>query len=371
MPRGGKPVVRVEPLWTRVERNRLKVTLFLVTFLVSSATLFSLALTFAPVAFGALALMIVEAQATYSPLTYGGYLSAVARLSWVSLAVFALSLSVGAVAVARALRRSFPWLARVLGADRVMLHDLPQVRSLLHDVTLAAGLKPLPELWLVHVDSVNAFAAGPIRGRRAIGVTQGLLDSLTADEQRAVLATLAARLRAGDALVATAVAALMGPLDAIHRAEVPRVFDLDLFDPDYEDDEISLFPFFEPFSLRTALHGVGIGVVMHLTWHSVRLAAGLIGGGHAVSHRLGDEKADVEGMLLLKDPAPMLSALQKVIVCHNHAGPGGEVYDGLFYCPTAGTPEVTRQEDRRLRRLREVLGPEGAADTGGAAGGGA
>jgi hypothetical protein len=77
--------------------------------------------------------------------------------------------------------------------------------------------------------------------------------------------------------------------------------------------------------------------------------------------RTSYEKADAEGMLLLKDPKPMLSALRKVVSHPTDVGDGDASYDGIFYAPTSGTTKVEPDERRRFRRLCEVLGVDGMA----------
>jgi hypothetical protein len=71
--------------------------------------------------------------------------------------------------------------------------------------------------------------------------------------------------------------------------------------------------------------------------------------------------ADAEGMLLLRDPKPMLSALRKAITSSNEVADGDPSYDGIFYAQTSGKPGVEKVERRRYDRLREVLGIEGLA----------
>ncbi len=72
------------------------------------------------------------------------------------------------------------------------------------------------------------------------------------------------------------------------------------------------------------------------------------------------EKADAEGMLLLKDPRSMLRALQRVLECDNHVPSAGETHSSLFYCWAGfGFAPEDDPEMRRVARLREVLGVEG------------
>ena len=78
-------------------------------------------------------------------------------------------------------------------------------------------------------------------------------------------------------------------------------------------------------------------------------------------HRTSYEKADAEGMLLLKDPKPMLAALDRAMRCSNEVGDRDPSYDGIFFASTSGTPRVEKVEQRRLERLASVVGPDGAA----------
>ena len=98
-----------------------------------------------------------------------------------------------------------------------------------------------------------------------------------------------------------------------------------------------------------------------LTYAAVVSAAWLVTFWGRALHRTGLEKADAEGMLLLRDPAPMLSALRKAITSSNEIADGDPSYDGIFYAPTSGKPGVEKVERRRYDRLRQVLGIEGLA----------
>ena len=103
---------------------------------------------------------------------------------------------------------------------------------------------------------------------------------------------------------------------------------------------------------------------MAITYAAVIAAAWIVTLWGLLLHRAVHEKADAEGMLLLKDPHPMVSALDKVQRSSNEVADGDPSYDGIFYAPTSGVARVERAEQRRMKRLLEVLGVEGAAAVG-------
>ncbi|MDP2181682.1 MAG: hypothetical protein Q8K99_03840 [Actinomycetota bacterium] len=83
--------------------------------------------------------------------------------------------------------------------------------------------------------------------------------------------------------------------------------------------------------------------------------------GHRASQLRHAEVADGEGMLLLKDPGSRLSALEKSVRFNNFVPTAGPGMAQLFYCWTGedSTDDEDDPENRRVTRLREVLGVEG------------
>ena len=219
-----------------------------------------------------------------------------------------------------------------------------------------------------------------------LGVTTGMLNSLSVPEQQAVIATLIARITRGDIMVGTGLAALMGPLKylrGVHgllgdkKKGKPPVVAATLADGDpggnWVDGCINS-------AAAGGCDGCGDGcdiggddcggailfivfvvVIAVLTYVAVVCAAWMVTFWGRALHRTGFEKADAEGMLLLRDPKPMLSALEKAITSSNEVADGDPSYDGIFYAPTSGTPGVDKVERRRYDRLRQVLGIEGLA----------
>ena len=105
----------------------------------------------------------------------------------------------------------------------------------------------------------------------------------------------------------------------------------------------------------------GAGIMLYIVFAiGFAIVAELIAAGHRNAQRSTAEKADAEGMLLLKDPAAMLSALRTCIELNNVVPAAGESFAELFYCWTGiSTNDEDDPEWVRVARLREVLGAMG------------
>lgn len=361
--RDGRPL-RVEPLWVRVDRNRIKLAVFVATFLGGSATLIGLALVAVP---GSLFGLVLVGP-TLPPRIY------FARLAALVVGAICLLLVIGGVLAAVQLSNAEDWVRNRFRGGDFRPGSAPWLESAVHDMSLAAGLPAPPRLLWLDTPSVNACAIGMSRDRPVLGFTRGFFDVFTEDEQRAVVATMIARITAGDILFGTALAALMGPIKAIRgsgrsaRRAAGAMADMGggcALDGCADGCGGGCVDFSEMDDMS------GCGVVMAaalfaivvatITYLAVRVAAWIVTIWGRLLHRTSHEKSDAEGMLLLKDPAPMLSALGKAIGSSNEVTDGDSSYDGILYAPTSGTPAIDKVERRRYDRLREVLGTEGLA----------
>jgi heat shock protein HtpX len=179
---------RIEPLWERVDRNRVKFALFIVGYLLSIA---ASAGVFAGVAAALTGLLFLRV-----PGAAVAYYSNLGRV--VGLAAGA-ALVIGSIWVAYALTRSEKRLLGQLGAVLTPTGSYTPTKLVLKDMALAAGFEHAPPLWVIpDCGRVNAFAVGRTHRSAVIGVTQGFADRLSEDEQRAVFANLMARLTNGD-----------------------------------------------------------------------------------------------------------------------------------------------------------------------------
>jgi Zn-dependent protease with chaperone function len=356
-PRPPRPL-RSQPLWARVDENRVKIGVFVVLFVTGSAAL--------------LALALVAVPGSLLGLVFGGALW-YAMLPWVVLASFGVLLALGALLAAVQLANAEDWVRnRFAGRP---LEGQGAFESAVEDMAVAAGLPEPPRLLLLDSDGVNALALGTTRKRAVIGVTRGFLSALTVDEQRAVVATLIARICAGDIMFGTALAALMGPLRAIRETRnvgsgcaadgCSGCSSVDAGDGCSGADGCSgCSDIGDADGCAGAIAmAVFIAVVIAITYVAVLTAAWIVTIWGRLLQRTSYEKADAEGMLLLKDPGPMLSALSKVVRSDNAVGAaeGDPSYDGIFYAATSGLPAIERTERRRFERLREVVGVDGLA----------
>lgn len=352
-----KPI-RSQPLWQRVDENRVKLVTFITLFLVGSALLLDVAMIVVP---GSL-LSLVFASDTAVWFR---------DLAFWAAGVFFLLLLVGAFICAVQLANSEDWVRNRLKGRLAEKTEYPQVVSAMNDMAIAAGVAASPSLVVIDSPAVNAYALGSA-AKPTIGVTKGFVDQLSADEQRAVIAALMARIVAGDIMFGTALAALMGPLKAIResRASAAGVAqgcaDTGCSDPGCTDSCSGCGDIGDIGDVDSGCLGlVGLALfliaVTAVTYVAVVSAAWIVTLWGRALHRTAYEKADAEGMLLLKDPSAMLSALRRTVESSNEFGVDDASYDGILYASSSGRMGVDARERRRFERLRQVLGTDGLA----------
>lgn len=360
--------LKVQPLWARVDSNRTKLAVFIFLFVFGSALLLDLALVALP---GSLLSLVFAEDTT---LWFVG-------LTRVFGIAFLLMLLAGGFIAAVQLSNAEDWVTARFPAYPGEGHaGISAAIEALGDMSLAAGLPEPPRVIVLQGDGLNALAVGTSRKRPLIGISERMLAEFSPDEIRAVLATLIARICAGDILFGTALAALMGPLKAIREsgssasgalgaagdgcAADPGCFNA-VGNDGCSNAGCLLDGLGDSDDAAGCAGAAGIAIFLMLvaliTYIAVVSAAWIVTLWGRALHRTGYEKADAEGMLLLKDPAPMLSALRKAIDASNEVGNGDPSYDGILYAATSGRPGVDRREKRRYDRLREVVGTEGLA----------
>jgi heat shock protein HtpX len=129
----------------------------------------------------------------------------------------ALDLTLGVFAFAGALvyaafavLRSRSIVASMTGAQELPPDELRQLRRLVENVSIGAGLPVTPELRVVDDPAPNAFATGLRPEKSFVGVTTGLLRSMPKRELEAVIAHEIAHVRNRDTYLMTMAAVFVG-----------------------------------------------------------------------------------------------------------------------------------------------------------------
>lgn len=339
-PKGRPDARRREPLWDRVDRNRFRLVGYLMLFSVVSTVWIAACYW----------LVFLVLSLVFEPLRGSEFTE-----FWFGLVV-GTALSVAYVLVT--LARSERWLLARLDAILVPKGHLLESKMALKDMAIAAGMPVAPTFYYLPSNNTNAFVFKAIGRRPIVGVTSGLFERMSEDEQRAIFANLVARLVNGDVIVASAMTALLAPLEAWRDHRISKLDDefefLQVGGERQEFGDRSEYvrtskPVSPDFFLLVFPFGVALIVLGEL-----------IAAAHRASQLTAAEKADAEGMLLLKDPQAMLSALEDCIRLDNVVPMAGESLGQLFYCWTGdSTDDEDDPEWARVARLREVLGVEG------------
>ena len=101
-------------------------------------------------------------------------------------------------------------------AQPVSREELPRVYSVVERLIQKAGI-PMPKLYVIPMDSPNAFATGRNPNHASVAVTQGILNLLTDDELEGVLAHELGHVRNRDILTSSIAATLAGAITVLAR----------------------------------------------------------------------------------------------------------------------------------------------------------
>jgi len=124
---------------------------------------------------------------------------------WCALALFV----VGAIWSWIAFRTGDRIILRLAGAQQVTAADEPVLHNVAEEMAIAAGITR-PGLYVIETEALNAFATGMSPARSAIGVTRGLLDTLSREELQGVIGHEMGHIVNWDIRYATAVGVIVG-----------------------------------------------------------------------------------------------------------------------------------------------------------------
>lgn len=100
----------------------------------------------------------------------------------------------------------------ISGAKKVDQNDLPVLYNVVEEMTLAAGLPKIPDIYVIDDPAPNAFATGRKPETAAVAVTSGLLRVCTRDELQGVIAHEIGHVKNRDVLLMLFAGVLAGAI---------------------------------------------------------------------------------------------------------------------------------------------------------------
>jgi heat shock protein HtpX len=97
-------------------------------------------------------------------------------------------------------------------ARRIEKKDNPQLYNIVEEMTIAAGLPKVPDVYVMDEAAPNAFATGRDPQHAAVAVTAGLLETLNRDELQGVIAHELGHVKNRDVLYMLMVGIMMGAI---------------------------------------------------------------------------------------------------------------------------------------------------------------
>lgn len=106
------------------------------------------------------------------------------------------------------------YVAESMGAyhvDEEIAEEYPQAQQLLNiveEISISSGL-PMPDVYIIPADQINAFAAGTKADNAAVAITEGALNKLSRDEIQGVIAHEFGHIYNGDMKISLRLAAMV------------------------------------------------------------------------------------------------------------------------------------------------------------------
>jgi len=103
---------------------------------------------------------------------------------------------------------------RSVNARRIKEKSLEekQLKNIVEELTIAAGLEKVPEVYVMEDENINAFATGFKVEKSAVCVTSGLLKHLNREETEGVVAHEISHIKNKDTLLMTTISAILGTM---------------------------------------------------------------------------------------------------------------------------------------------------------------
>ncbi len=97
-------------------------------------------------------------------------------------------------------------------ARKIEQKDHPVLFNVVEEMTIAAGMGKMPDIYIIDDDAPNAFATGRDPDKSAVAVTAGLLERLNRDELQGVIAHELGHIKNRDILYMMMIGVMMGAI---------------------------------------------------------------------------------------------------------------------------------------------------------------
>ena len=102
------------------------------------------------------------------------------------------------------------------GAKPILEKESPEIFKVIRRLTVKAGM-PMPKIFVLAMETPNAFATGRNPQHASVAVTKGILDILNENELEGVLAHELSHISHRDILIATIAATMAGAISMLAR----------------------------------------------------------------------------------------------------------------------------------------------------------
>lgn len=187
---------------------------------------------------------------------------------------------------------------RLISPDDKLTHEERQLYNVVEEMTVAAGLRYIPKVYIIDADYMNAFASGYSEKSAMVAITYGLMQKLTRSEMQAVMAHELSHIRHNDIKLTLTV----GVLSNIMLIAIDMLFYGAIYSSRRREGDNRLFLII--MVLRFVLPIITVLLTMYLS-------------------RTREFMADAGSVELMRDNSPMASALLKI---HNDHSANADYY---------------------------------------------
>lgn len=232
-------------------------------------------------------------------------------------------------------------VAETMGGRKVDLSskDLKekQLLNIVQEIALASSL-PIPPVYIIQAESINAFAAGLNLDNAIIAVTSGALNQLSRDELQGVIAHEFGHIRNGDMRIGLRLAAMLMGFYFIF----------------YFALRVMQFSQISRGSDRKGAHILIIALIFFIvgifTWFFGSILK-------AAVNRQREYLADASSVEFTRSPEGLANALKKIAKEADHSMPkSGMAYSHLYFDARSGWSSLFATHPPLEKRIKAILG---------------